>query len=495
MIEKLIEELLQYSIIHLHLNEEDAIFYRNFLMSEFDVKSPFEGEVDIDEIKAMDVPDALVNKFMTYMIENGFSEKEADAKLTKILGLLSPIPSKVIETFNALYTVDKALATEYLFNLGIKSNYVQKTKIAQNVIIPGEIEGHEIVVTINLSKPEKSNKDIKAALAAPTGNINYPACPICITNEGCIGSAKTAPRGNLRLIPMHLANNEWYLQYSPYGYYNEHCILILKDHLPMVVKKEYIAALFDFVDVLPHYFIGANSDLPIVGGSILSHEHFQGGNYVLPLMKAGDKVVLNGRKENVDYSILDWPATCLHLVSESKETLIEEADEILRVWKSFSYELAEIYAKTDEQHNTLTSIVTKKDNLYHLYIIPRNNKTNEQYPGGIYHVRPENQIIKNEGIGLIEAMGLFILPARLKRQLKLVEEIVENPAKREEIYANYEDLKDFDHLINLLIEGKYSCVNDMLIKIGNDILHDIDVFKHPTYGEEAKKEFLKELGL
>ena len=294
---------------------------------------------------------------------------------------------------------------------------------------------------------------------------------------------------------MHLANNDWYLQYSPYGYYNEHCILILKDHLPMVVKKEYIAALFDFVDVLPHYFIGANSDLPIVGGSILSHEHFQGGNYVLPLMKAGDKVVLNGRKENVNYSILDWPATCLHLVSESKETLIEEANEILRVWKSFSFELAEIYAKTDEQHNTLTSIVTKKDNLYHLYIIPRNNKTNEQYPGGIYHVRPENQIIKNEGIGLIEAMGLFILPARLKRQLKLVEEIVENPAKREEIYANYEDLKDFDHLINLLIEGKYSCVNDMLIKIGNDILHDIDVFKHPTYGEEAKKEFLKELGL
>ena len=495
MIAKYIEELLVYASKNLSLEAEDIIFYRNYLMSEFNVAHPYEGEVDVQEIESLEVPDVLVKKFMDYMISNGLSEKEADAKLTKIFGLLSPIPSKTIDTFNSLYSVDPKLATSYLFDLGIKSNYVQKTKIEQNVIIPGEINGHDIVITINLSKPEKSNKDIKAALATPKNETNYPLCPICITNEGCIGSAKTAPRGNLRLIPMRLADNDWYLQYSPYGYYNEHCILILKDHLPMVVKKEYIAALFEFVDVLPHYFIGANSDLPIVGGSILSHEHFQGGNYILPLMKASDRTILEGRKENVKYAILDWPSFCLHLSSSDKQTLIEEADEILKVWKLFSYEDADIIAKTDEQHNTITSIVTKDGDTYNLYIIPRNNRTTDELPGGIFHVRPELQIIKNEGIGLIEAMGLFILPARLKRQLKLVEEIVNNPAKREDIYQEYEDMKAFDHIINDLIDGKYESIDDLLIRTGESILEDINVFKNKEHGKDGMLAFLKELGL
>lgn len=495
MIAKMIEQLLYYARVHLHLLEEDEIFYRNFLLSEFDVKAPYDGEINKEEIEKLDVPDTLTEAFMKYMVDNGLTEKDADAKLTKIFGLLSPTPSKTIETFNALYNVDKALATDYLFDLGIKSNYVQKTKIEQNVIIPGYINGHDIVMTINLSKPEKSNKDIKAALAAPKGGANYPACPICITNEGCIGSVKTAPRGNLRLIPFHLAGNTWYLQYSPYGYYNEHCILILKEHLPMVVKKEYLAALFEFVDVFPHYFIGANSDLPIVGGSILSHEHFQGGNYELPLMKAKDRLVLKGRRSELTYSIVEWPAFTLAIRGKDKNLILDEADEILKAWKEFSYPNANIVNKTSEEHNTLTSIVTKKDDVYTMYIIPRNNRTTEELPGGIFHVRPELQIIKNEGIGLIEAMGLFIYPARLKRQLKLVEEIVENPAKRESIYQNWEDLRDFDHLIDMLIEGKYKSVNDMLITVGNDILHDINVFKDKEHGQEALDAFIKELGL
>ena len=495
MIAKYIEELLHYSKTHLHLQDEDLIFYRNFLMSEFVVKAPYDGEINTDEIDALDVPDVLVEKFMTYMIENGMSEKDSDAKLTKIFGLLSPIPSKTIETFNALYQVDKSLATDYLYDLGIKANYVQKTKINQNVIIPGFINGHEVVMTINLSKPEKSNKDIKAALAKPASNSVYPACPICITNEGCIGSEKTAPRGNLRLIPMELGGKTWYLQYSPYGYYNEHCIVILKEHTPMVVKKEYMAALFDFVDMFPHYFIGANSDLPIVGGSILSHEHFQGGNYQLPLMKAKDKVVLSGRNKNLTYSLLDWPVTCLAIRGTDKEVLLNEADDFVQTWKTFSYEQAEIHAFTTERHNTVTTIVTKNNGVYTVYLMPRNNYTTVELPGGVYHVRPELQIIKNEGIGLIEAMGLFILPARLKRQLRLVEEIVENPAKREDIYKEYEDMQGFDHIINNLIDRKFASVNDLLFYTGDAILNDINVFKNPTHGKDALTAFLKEYGL
>ena len=247
--------------------------------------------------------------------------------------------------------------------------------------------------------------------------------------------------------------------------------------------------------VFPHYFIGANSDLPIVGGSILSHEHFQGGNYVLPLMKAKDKIQLKGRNKEVSYSILDWPVTCFALRGKDKAVLLDEADAFLKTWTGFSYEKANIIARTSERHNTITTIVTKKEDVYTIYLMPRNNLTSEQLPGGLYHVRPELQIIKNEGIGLIEAMGLFILPARLKRQLRLVEEVVTNPSKREEIYQEYEDMKGFDHIIDDMIEGKFKSINDLLFYTGNRILHDINVFKDEKYGQEALNAFIKEYGL
>ena len=489
-----IEKLLVYAKKHLFLEEEDIIFFRNFLLSEFNQPLPYEGEINEEEIASMDVPDTLVEYFMNYLMDQGMSEKDADAKLTKIFGLLSPTPSKTIDTFNSLYKVQPNLSTEYLFDLGIKSNYVQKTKIGQNLIMPGYINGHDIVITINLSKPEKNNKDIKAAMSAPV-SVNYPQCPICITNEGCIGSAKTAPRGNLRLIPLTLGGRTWYLQYSPYGYYNEHCILILKEHSPMKVCREYMTALFDFVDIFPHYFIGANSDLPIVGGSILSHEHFQGGNYELPLMKAKDKYFFKGTREGITYSVLDWPTTCISLRGTDKEAILDEAEHIYHKWLEFSYPQANIYNYTTERHNTMTTIVSKKGDVYSCYLMVRNNLTSDELPGGLYHVRPELQIIKNEGIGLIEAMGLFILPARLKRQLKAVEEIVKNPALREEYYKNSEDLRGFDHIINDLIEGKkYSSIDDLLFKTGDAILNDINVFKHEEFGQEAFTAFLKECG-
>lgn len=490
MILENIEKLLTYAKVHLHLKDEDTIFYRNFLLSEFNQTAPFEGEIDVEEIKKMDTPDYFVNFFSKYLSNQGLSEKEINTKLTKIFGLLIPSPSRTIEIFNSL---DSKEATKFLYDLGIKSNYVQKTKIDQNIIIPGEINNHEIVITINLSKPEKSNKDIKAALAA-SNNSNYPLCPICIENEGCIGSPKTAPRVNLRIIPFKFGDNTWYLQYSPYGYYSEHCILILKDHLKMEVKKEYVSALFDFVDRFPHYFIGSNSDLPIVGGSILSHEHFQGGNYTLPLMKAKDRYTFKGTNKNITYSILDWPSTVICLKGTNKNEIIDEIDHIYKTWLSFSYEEADIINFTNERHNTMTSIVRKIDDTYVAYLIPRNNRCDEKHPGGIFHVREELQIIKNEGIGLIEAMGLFILPARLKRQLSVVEEISKNPSIREKIYKNSPDLEAFDNIISDLINKKYSSINDLLIHAGESILEDINVFKNKEFGEVAFTNFLNKCG-
>jgi UDPglucose--hexose-1-phosphate uridylyltransferase len=291
MINKTVEKLLYYSQRHLGLEQEDYIFYRNLLLNELSIDSPFDGEIDKSEIDSLLVPDLLVDELSSHLLSIGLNEKEIEAKISKIFGLLTPVPSKVIERFNSLSDISSELGTNYLFNLGIKSNYIQKTKINSNIVIPGQINGHDLIMTINLSKPEKNNKDIKAALNS--GDSNYPMCPICITNEGCIGSKKTQPRVNLRIIPLELSNNTWYLQYSPYGYYNEHCILILKYHVPMKVDIKYISAMFEFCDKFPHYFIGANSDLPIVGGSILSHEHFQGGNYELPMLKAGIKYSIN----------------------------------------------------------------------------------------------------------------------------------------------------------------------------------------------------------
>jgi UDPglucose--hexose-1-phosphate uridylyltransferase len=252
--------------------------------------------------------------------------------------------------------------------------------------------------------------------------------------------------------------------------------------------------MFEFCDKFPHYFIGANSDLPIVGGSILSHEHFQGGNYELPMLKAGIKYTINTNTDGYKLSILSWPATAFLLQGKDKEILLKQISNFIEKWKTFNYEEANIFSYTSEQHNTVTTIVRKIDGVYNCYLLPRNNYTDETHPDGLYHVRNEYQIIKNEGIGLIEAMGLFVLPARLKRQLKAVEEIVKNPAIREEFYKNSPDLKAFDHIINDLINHKYKSINDLLLCVGDGILHDIDVFKNEQFGQVALKEFINFLG-
>ena len=462
-------------------------------MATLDVKDFAYESVDTSNYV---VPDVLIKKLYDRFIELGHDEKTANKKTCEVFGVLSPRPSEVRNNFSLLYQEDPKLATDYLFDLSIKNNYVQKTKIEQNVIINSEKEDG-IIVTINLSKPEKSNADIAKALKAASSGAssNYPKCPICIENEGCYGSAKTEPRNNLRLIPFEFSGNIWYLQYSPYGYYNEHCILILKDHVPMEVNKTNARALFDFVDTLPHYFIGANSDLPIVGGSILTHEHFQGGSFEMPLMKAGAKQTIHHENyPDLKFEILDWPSFVIKVSGQDKDIMLDAIDSMYQKYLSYSDEAIELINETNGvRHNTMTLIVEKKANTYSAYIIYRNNRTSDEHKGGIFHVRECYQHIKNEGIGLIEAMGLFIFPARLKRQLGSVEDIINNPAKRSEIIANSPDLEVFNETINDLLDKKYASINDYLLHVGESILEDISIVKYDK-DRNATKKLLQHLG-
>lgn len=485
--DKLISTLLDYSFEHLGASKDDFLFLSNYLMATLDVKDFSYEQVDTSNYV---VPDELTKQLYDRFIELGFDDKNANKKTCEVYGVLSPRPSEVRKNFSLLYEEDPKLATDYLFDLSIKNNYVQKTKIEQNVIINSDKEDG-IIVTINLSKPEKNNDEIAKALKATSSTVtsNYPKCPICIENEGCYGSSKTEPRNNLRLIPFEFSNDTWYLQYSPYGYYNEHCILILKDHIPMEVNKTNARALFEFVDALPHYFIGANSDLPIVGGSILTHEHFQGGSFEMPLMKAKTKETIYHEKyTDLKFEILSWPSFVIKISGEDKDVMLDAIDEMYKKYLVYSDASIELINETNGvRHNTMTLIVEKKSNTYSAYVIYRNNRTNDEHKGGIFHVRERYQHIKNEGIGLIEAMGLFIFPARLKRQLGSVEEIIKNPTKRDEIIANSPDLAVFNETIDDLLDKKFPSIDEYLLHVGMSILEDISIVKYDKDGAATKK--------
>lgn len=486
----LINALISYSITHLGALEDDILFLSNYLMSVLEIKDYVYEEIDTSSCL---LPDKLVDKLTNRFLELGYDEKTASKKVCEVFGVLSPRPSEVRKNFFLLHEEDPKLATDYLFDLSIKNNYVQKTKIDQNIIIQKE---DSIIVTINLSKPEKSNADIAKALSEKKEDCSYPKCPICIENEGCYGSSKTEPRNNLRLIPLNLSGDTWYLQYSPYGYYNEHCIVILKDHVPMMVCKKYLKALFDFVDIFPHYFIGANSDLPIVGGSILTHEHFQGGSFTMPIMKSKSKEQLRHDKyPSIRFEILSWPSFVIKVSGKDKEEMLNAIDDMYNKYITYSDDSINLISETNGvRHNTMTAIVTKEEDLYCAYIIYRNNRTTNEYPGGLFHVRKQYQHIKNEGIGLIEAMGLFVFPARLKRQLKAVQDIVENPTKMEEIIKNSPDLEVFRGTIDDLLNKKFATLDDYLIDVGNKILEDISILKFDKDGS-GKNKLLNILGL
>ena len=488
MLEKALEEAIYYAKTHLGLKEEDDTYFRNLLLAHFLIEKPYEGEIDKEGIKALTLPDQVVSSLKEEMIQKGMPEDVADRQATYVMGVLSPIPSLVNETFHSLREKDPKKATDYLLSLSIANDYVAKSRIDRNLVWNASYaKGSPLEISINLSKPEKNNKDIaKLKTMKSTG---YPKCLLCKENLGFAGNPKHPARENIRVIPIELDGRRWYLQYSPYGYYDEHCIVFLDEHIPMEINEGNMNALFDFVDLFPHYFIGSNSDLPIVGGSILDHEHFQGGKHLLPLLIAKEKEVVFD-KGGVKLVVLDFYNNALRIHSKNKKKALDLASKILDAWKEHNDPENSIYAFTNgERHNTVTPYCRKVGDEYQMTLILRNNRCDDTYPEGIFHAHPEYHHIKKEGIGLIEAAGLFILPARLKRQIKEVEEAVEHNWSEEETLATYPDLDVFAPMIKALKERKISA-QTYINEVCQGILKNVAVYKDDEKGERGLKRFL-----
>lgn len=363
--------------------------------------------------------DGILAGLLDFAAENGKLEDNTvtyrDILAAEIMDNFTPRPSELDREFFEKYNESPQKATDFFYELSKNNNYIMTERIKKNIKWKTATKYGVIDLTINLSKPEKDPKEIaKAKTVKQTG---YPKCLLCVENVGIKGNASHPPRTNHRVIPLKLAGENWYLQYSPYVYYNEHCIALKEEHEPMKIERKTFERLLDFVNIFPHYFIGSNSDLPIVGGSILTHNHFQGGNYEFPMAKQGIKHSFKfDGFEDVEAGIVDWALSAIRLIGTDREKLIALADKILTAWRGYSDEENEILAYTDQPHNTITPIARQRNGKFELDLILRNNRTNEEHPDGIFHAHKEYHYVKKEGIGLIEAMGLAVLPPRLTTQ-------------------------------------------------------------------------------
>ena len=374
----------------------------------------------------MELEDILAG-LLSDAVSRGVIEDNITAKDlfdTKLMGVLTPLPREVRAMFAALYAEDPQKATDWYYTLSQDTDYIRRYRIKKDLRWKTATEYGDLDITINLSKPEKDPKAIAAAKAAPQSG--YPKCQLCPENEGYAGRMNHPARENHRIVPITVAGANWYLQYSPYVYYNEHCIVFNAKHTPMVIDKSAFSKLLDFVTLFPHYFVGSNADLPIVGGSILSHEHFQGGHYSFPMeLSPVEREIRFAGFEDIKAGIVKWPMSVIRLDGADKARLADLADKILRAWRGYTDEDAFIFAETDGvPHSTITPIARRRGSDYELDLVLRNNITTKEHPLGVYHPHAELHHIKKENIGLIEVMGLAVLPARLKGELQGLEEAI-----------------------------------------------------------------------
>lgn len=425
MINSLIYELIKYGTDNGLIDVADRVYITNQLLELFQI-SDYHEPMDTDkEIRELHL---ILEDMIHYAYENGILEDDTttmkDLFDTKIMGLLTPPPSIVQKKFAEKYAVSPREATDYYYHFSQATNYIRIDRIAKDEKWVADTEFGPIDITINLSKPEKDPRDIaKAGQAKKSG---YPSCLLCKENEGYAGHFSHPARQNHRIIPINLNNEAYNLQYSPYVYYNEHCIIFNDKHIPMKIDKDTFRKLLDFVRQFPHYIAGSNADLPIVGGSILSHDHFQGGNYTFAMAKAPYeyKFSLNAYPE-VTAGTIKWPMSVIRLQGCNIDTITAAADHILNKWRKYTDEEAFIFNETDgTPHNTITPIARMHDNLYELDLVLRNNITTAKYPMGLYHPHPQYHHIKKENIGLIEVMGLAVLPARLKNEIAQLEDAI-----------------------------------------------------------------------
>ncbi len=489
-----VQKLIDYAIKNLLITSDDIYVVRNQLMEALKLSdweennTEYSGE-SIDEILA---------PLIGYACENGIIQDTANSRDlfdTKLMGILTPLPREVIAEFKRRYAAAPKEATDWYFDFSKKLNYVRAGRIAKDLKWTYDCEYGTLDITINCSKPEKDPRDIAAAKTQKASA--YPKCQLCPENAGFAGHATHPARQNLRPIPMTVNGEKWQLQYSPYGYYNEHCIAFNKAHVPMKIDASVFGKLFDIVDYLPHYIIGSNADLPIVGGSILSHEHFQGGNYTFAMAKAPIEYEFSMEQyPDVKAGIVKWPMSVIRVSSENREELEKCCNHILETWRAYSDESVGIFAETDsEPHNTITPIARKNGELYECDLVLRNNITTEERPLGVFHPNPLLHHIKKENIGLIEVMGLAVLPARLAKEISLLEDAMLNG---ENLYACPELTHHAEWADEILKRYPYFCKENARVileqeigKVFLKVLEDAGVFKRNDEGKNAFTKFIK----
>lgn len=496
-----IENLLQYAQSHLLLDDLDVLYIRNKLMTELKLEDYVQYETDVDAIEELTCPDTVLEPIVAYAIENGIiTEDDREEFGNKIMDIVSLKPSEVVELFEDLHDNNPMKAFDWLHDYGIKNDYIKATKIAKNKHWEAKATKGKIEITVNLSKPEKKNSDTAKLLTQKKAAV-YPSCMICRESEGYAGHGFF--RQNLRTVPLVLDGEDWFWQYSPYAYFNQHGIAINGEHTPMKVNPSTVAKLLDFVDYAPGYFIGCNAALPIVGGSILTHDHFQGGGKLLPMHKAGNlKKVKSAEYPYIDTFVADWYNSVIRLVSSNKTMLVKYAGEIIEAWKKYSDAEYGIVANDGEQHNAVTPVARKDGDKYIVELILRNNITSKEYPDGVYHAHPEYHNIKSESIGLIEAMGLFILPGRLDRQLAEVEKYLTGELKYSRATLTG-DMKIHADMIEKLMKENKKCsaveaaliVKDEVNRVCENILDNTAVFKKDDRGVAAFDRFLASMNI
>lgn len=508
---KEIERLIQYAKKNKIIEENDVITSRNALMDLLNCAEPYNEENRMEDIKN---PSEILENLLNYALAKGLlvenSITNRDLFDTKIMGVLMPRQSEVIRNF--LYTKEKQgieKATDEFYALSQTSNYIRMDRIGKNLSWLHTTEYGNLEITINLSKPEKDPKEIVASRLKP--EASYPKCLLCKENVGFAGHINNPARQNHRIIPVGLGEEKWYFQYSPYVYYNEHCILFHEEHLPMKISDKTFERLIEFVQQFPHYFIGSNADLPIVGGSILSHEHFQGGRHSFPMEQANVETWFKHDDYNtVKVGIVKWPMSVIRLSSCDKEELLVLAKHILKKWCIYNDVGQEILAFTkngDEliPHNTITPIARKnKSGEFEIDIVLRNNVTSEEYPDGIFHPHQGLHHIKKENIGLIEVMGLAVLPGRLRSELNEIEGILEGSKEYDQYICNkesemYKHVPWIEYLVNKY--GKKNSLEESKLilqkEVGNkflQVLLDAGVYKKTEVGMEGFITFMKHVG-
>lgn len=496
MIYQSIKKLVTYGIETGLTPEEERIYSTNLIL---DVLHLEEYEEPKEEYTNVNLEKTL-SELLSYAVSNGIIEDSIvyrDLLDTKLMNCLMPRPSEIIRHFHTLYQMAPKAATDYYYKLSQDSDYIRRYRVCKDIKWVTSTEYGDIDITINLSKPEKDPKAIAAAKNAKQSG--YPKCLLCMENEGYAGRTNHPARENHRIIPLTINHSRWGFQYSPYVYYNEHCIVFNGEHTPMKIDRTTFIKLFDFVKQFPHYFLGSNADLPIVGGSILSHDHFQGGNYhfAMELAPIEYKFSVSGF-EDVSAGIVKWPLSVIRLRCKDEKRIIDLADHILNAWRNYTDESAFIFAKTDgESHNTITPVARFRDGKYELDLALRNNITTEEYPLGVYHPHNEYHHIKKENIGLIEVMGLAVLPARLKTELTLLKEYI---IEHKDIRSEESIEKHADWVESFL--PKYPTVNASNIEsileteigiVFSKILENAGVFKRDEAGKEAFRRFLSTL--